>query len=30
VWNVALETGGFVVGGDVALEIEIELTQRKS
>jgi polyisoprenoid-binding protein YceI len=30
VWNVALETGGFVVGDEVNIEIELELTQRKS
>jgi polyisoprenoid-binding protein YceI len=29
VWNVALETGGFVVGDEVAIEIELELTQRR-
>jgi polyisoprenoid-binding protein YceI len=28
-WNLALETGGFVVGDDVAIEIEVELIRRK-
>ena len=30
VWNVALETGGLVVGDEVAIEIEVELVQRKA
>jgi polyisoprenoid-binding protein YceI len=29
-WNVALETGGVVVGDEVTIEIEVELLQRKS
>jgi polyisoprenoid-binding protein YceI len=29
-WNVALEAGGVVVGDEVAIEIEVELVQRKS
>jgi polyisoprenoid-binding protein YceI len=28
-WNVALETGGFVVGDEVGIEIEVELVRRK-
>jgi polyisoprenoid-binding protein YceI len=28
-WNVALETGGILVGDQVAIEIELELTLRK-
>jgi polyisoprenoid-binding protein YceI len=28
-WNVALETGGFVVGDEVGIEIEVELVLRK-
>ena len=27
VWNVALETGGWLVGKDVEIEIEVELVQ---
>jgi polyisoprenoid-binding protein YceI len=27
-WNVALETGGVLVGEDIDLEIELELTQK--
>jgi polyisoprenoid-binding protein YceI len=29
-WNLALETGGFVVGDEVMIEIEAELIRRKS
>jgi len=28
VWNVALETGGLLVGEDVAISLEVELTRR--
>jgi polyisoprenoid-binding protein YceI len=28
-WNLALEAGGFVVGDEVAIEIEVELVRRK-
>lgn len=28
VWNVALETGGFVVGDEVKIEIDVEATRR--
>jgi polyisoprenoid-binding protein YceI len=30
VWNVALETGGVIVGDEVAIEIEVELARRKA
>jgi polyisoprenoid-binding protein YceI len=29
VWNVALETGGVLVGEDVSISLEVELTRRK-
>jgi polyisoprenoid-binding protein YceI len=28
-WNAALETGGFIVGDEVAIEIDVELVRRK-
>ena len=28
VWNVALETGGVLVGDDVSITLEVELTRR--
>jgi polyisoprenoid-binding protein YceI len=30
VWNLALEAGGVVVGDEVAIELEVELLQRKA
>ena len=29
-WNAALETGGFIVGDEVAIEIDVELVLRKA
>lgn len=29
-WNVALEAGGFVVGDDVRIELEVELVKKEN